>query len=101
MSQRPGTVVLKLLVTEVSAPYQVGENNLQKRDLVGNTAGEMYPQDYRIEFVKENCSKLDDVKPGQFLTVHCNVRGIKVEPKPEDENQETKYWTSLQGWKIE
>lgn len=101
MSQRLGVVALRVRVLGVGATYEVGENNLQKREMICRTDGDMYPQDYKIEFIKDKVALLDDVKEDTFITVWCNTRGNRVKAKPEDENQEDKFFPSLQCWKIE
>jgi hypothetical protein len=73
-----------------------GANGFTKRNLVITTE-EQYPQDILIEFTKEKCSLIDSIKTGERVTVQINIRGREwVNPQGE-----TKYFNSIQGWKIE
>jgi len=72
---------------EVSATFS-------KRELVVTT-NETYPQSISIEFNK--CSLLDKVNVGDDVTVGVNLRGRKwVNPQGE-----SKYFNTIQGWKID
>jgi len=72
---------------EVSATFS-------KRELVVTTS-EQYPQSISIEFNK--CSLLDKVNVGDDVTVGVNLRGRKwVNPQGE-----SKYFNTIQGWKID
>jgi len=76
--------------------FSVGSNGFQKRELV-ITTDEQYPQHIQIEFVKDNCAKLDGLTVGQNVKVHINVRGREwINPQGE-----AKYFNSMQGWRIE
>lgn len=73
-----------------------GDNGFKKRDLVITTE-EQYPQHILIEFVKEKCDLIDKFEVGSNVKVSINVRGREwVNPKGE-----TKYFNSIQGWRIE
>jgi hypothetical protein len=62
-----------------------------KREFVVTTK-EQYPQDIKIELVKDKTAILDSLREGQEVTVHFNVRGNEYQGK---------YFVSLQGWKVE
>lgn len=71
-------------------------NTFKKRELVITTE-ERYPQTVMVEFTQDNTTLLDNVKEGQQATVSINIRGREWQsPKGE-----TKYFVSLQGWKID
>ena len=73
-----------------------GSNGFQKREMVVTTE-EQYPQHIMIEFVQDKCSLLDAFKVGQPVKVGINLRGREwVSPQGE-----TKYFNSVQGWRIE
>lgn len=73
-----------------------GNNGFQKREMVVTTE-EQYPQYIMIEFVQDKCSLLDAFKVGQPVKVGINLRGREwVSPQGE-----TKYFNSVQGWRIE
>lgn len=73
-----------------------GANNFRKREMVLNT-NEQYPQNLLIEFTQDKCDLLNNFQAGQQVTVSINLRGNEwVSPQGE-----TKYFNTLQGWKIQ
>ena len=73
-----------------------GSNGFRKRELVITTE-EQYPQVIMIEFVQDKTDLLNSYKIGQDVKVSINVRGREwVNPQGE-----TKYFNSIQGWRIE
>ena len=73
-----------------------GSKGFRKRELVITTK-EQYPQHILIEFVQDKTELLDKYELGETLKVSINIRGREwVNPQGE-----TKYFNSLQGWKIE
>jgi hypothetical protein len=79
------TGVIKLI-----NPTQTFDSGFQKREFVVTTK-EQYPQDIKLEVVKEKCSVLDGYKVGQSVVVDLNIRGNEYQGK---------YFVSLQAWKI-
>lgn len=73
-----------------------GANGFRKREMVLTTE-EQYPQSILIEFVQNNTEILNSYQPGDDVKVHINIRGREwVNPQGE-----TKYFNSIQGWRIE
>ncbi len=73
-----------------------GNNGFRKREMVITTE-EQYPQHILIEFVQDKCDLLNDYQVGQQVVVSINLRGREwVNPQGE-----TKYFNSVQGWRIE
>lgn len=73
-----------------------GSNGFRKRELVVTTE-EQYPQHIMIEFVQDKTDLLNTFKVGQQVKVSINLRGREwVNPQGE-----TKYFNSIQGWRIE
>ncbi len=73
-----------------------GTNGFRKRELVITTE-EQYPQTIMIEFVQDKTELLNSYSVGQNVKVSFNVRGREwVNPQGE-----TKYFNSIQGWRIE
>ena len=73
-----------------------GSNGFRKRELVITTE-EQYPQHILIEFVQDKTDLLNNYKVGQTVKISINVRGREwVNPQGE-----TKYFNSIQGWRIE
>ena len=62
-----------------------------KREFVVTTK-EQYPQDVKIELVKDKTAILDSFSEGQEVTVHFNLKGNEFNGK---------YYVSLQGWKVD
>ena len=74
---------------EVSASFK-------KRELVVTTE-EQYPQHILIEFNQDKCDVLNNYSVGQDVKVGINLRGREwINPQGE-----TKYFNTIQGWKIE
>lgn len=73
-----------------------GSNNFRKREVVLTTE-EQYPQHLLIEFVQDKTDLLDRFAVGQEVKISINLRGREwVNPQGE-----TKYFNSIQGWRIE
>ena len=71
-------------------------DSFRKRELVIVTQ-EQYPQTLCIEFVQDKIDLLNDFKEGQDVKIGINLRGREWK-NPEGL---IKYFTSLQGWRIE
>ena len=73
-----------------------GSNGFRKREFVVTT-NEQYPQNIIIEFVQDKCELLDSFEVNDIVKVNINLRGREwVNPEGE-----TKYFNSIQGWRIE
>jgi len=68
----------------------IGQNGFEKRDLVIITE-DIYPQTIIIQFTQQRCDLLDSLQVGQRVKVYVNIRG----------RGETKYFNTIEGWKIE
>lgn len=73
-----------------------GNNGFRKRELVVTTE-EQYPQHILVEFVQDKCDLLNAYQPGQQVKISINLRGREW-TNPQGE---TKYFNSIQGWRIE
>ena len=79
----------------INAEQQVSAS-FRKRELVVTTE-EQYPQHIMIEFTQDKCDLLNSYKSGEPVKVSINLRGREwVNPQGE-----TKYFNSIQGWRIE
>lgn len=79
----------------VNAAQQVSAA-FKKRELVVTT-DEQYPQHIMIEFTQDKCDLLNNYNVGDAVKVSINLRGREwVSPQ-----NETKYFNSIQGWRIE
>lgn len=70
---------------------QTFPSGFEKREFVVTTK-EQYPQDLKIELVKDKCRLIDSYVNGQELVAHVNLRGSEYQGK---------YFVSLQAWKLE
>lgn len=83
-------------IKHIGETQSVGTNNFRKRELVVTT-DEQYPQHILVEFQQDKCDVLNSYKVGQEVKVSINLRGREwVKPKGE-----SKYFNSIQGWRIE
>ncbi len=83
-------------VKMISETQTFGSNGFKKRELVVTTE-EQYPQHILIEFVQDKTDLLNNYEVGQGVKVNINLRGREwVNPQGE-----TKYFNSVQGWRIE
>jgi len=76
---------------KVLGQTQEFSGGFKKRELVITTEGD-YPQDVKLEVVKDKCDLLDRLSLGQTIKVGFNVRGNEYNGK---------YYNNLQAWKIE
>lgn len=84
-----GKIKMLNLNQQVTASYVKSE--------VVITTDEQYPQHILIEFGGQKSDLLDPYVVGQDVKVHINLRGREwVNPQGE-----TKYFNSIQGWRIE
>ncbi len=73
-----------------------GSNGFRKREIVVTTE-EQYPQHIMVEFVQDKTDLLNNYQVGQDVKISINLRGREwVNPQGE-----TKYFNSIQGWRIE
>jgi hypothetical protein len=81
---------------KVINPEQQVSASFRKRELVVTT-DEQYPQHIIMEFTQDKCDLLNSYKVGEGVKVSINIRGREwVSPQGE-----TKYFNSIQGWRIE
>lgn len=73
-----------------------GSSGFRKREVVVTTE-EQYPQHLMVEFVQDKTDLLNNYQVGQNVKININLRGREwVNPQGE-----TKYFNSIQGWRIE
>ncbi|NRS87236.1 hypothetical protein HNQ02_000136 [Flavobacterium sp. 7E] len=81
---------------KVVNPEQQVSASFKKRELVVTTE-EQYPQHIMIEFTQDKCDLLNNYSIGDPVKVSINLRGREwVNPQGE-----TRYFNSIQGWRIE
>lgn len=75
---------------------EFGANGFRKREVVITTE-EKYPQHILVEFTQDKTELLSSYQVGQQVKVSINLRGREwLSPQGE-----TKYFNSIQGWRIE
>ncbi len=80
----------------VSETQTFGSNGFRKREIVVTTE-EQYPQHIMVEFIQDKTDLLNNYQPGQQVKIGINLKGREwVNPQGE-----TKYFNSIQGWRIE
>ena len=70
---------------------QVFSSGFKKREFV-ITTDEQYPQDIKLELIKDKCSEIDKFKEGDNIKVSYNLRGNEYN---------SKYFVNLQAWRLE
>ena len=83
-------------IKQIFPSQMIGQNGFEKRDLVITTE-EQYPQTIIIQFTQQRCDLLDSLQVGQNVKVYINIRGREWTNPP----GETKYFNTIEGWKIE
>lgn len=83
-------------IKQIFPSQMIGANGFEKRDLVIVTE-EQYPQTIIIQFTQQRCDLLDSLQVGQNVKVYINIRGREW-TNPQGE---TKYFNTIEGWKIE
>ncbi len=76
---------------KVISDVQTFDSGFCKREFVVTTS-EQYPQDVKLEFIKDKCELLDAKNVGDNVSVSFNVRGNEYNGK---------YYVNLQAWRIE
>ena len=75
---------------------QVVSEKFSKRTFVVETA-DQYPQSIEFQLTQDKCSLLDAYKLGEQVNVSLNIRG-RAWTNPQGE---TKYFNTIEAWKIE
>lgn len=70
---------------------QTFPSGFSKRELVVTT-DERYPQDIKIDFLKEKADMLEDLSDGEAVTVHFDIRGREYNGR---------FYTDLSGWRVD
>ena len=82
---------------EISDTVQI-KDTFRKREFVLEYADNpQYPEFVKFECIQDKCDLLDDFSVGQEATVSFNLKGRKwIDPQGN-----TKYFNSLQAWRIQ
>ena len=88
---------IRATVIAVGETQQVTEK-FKKRDLVVEYAeNEKYPEQIKFEANQATCEKLDELRAGDDITVHFNLRGRAWK----DKNGVNQYFNTLNVWKFD
>ena len=83
-------------IKKIDETKTFGSNGFRKREVVVTT-DEQYPEMLMIEFFQDKCDLLNSFAEGEDVRISINLRGREwVNPQGE-----TKYFNSIQGWRIE
>ena len=77
---------IKVVMDQVTFP-----SGFTKREFVVTTE-DKFPQDIKLELIKDKCSLIEGFAPNEEVTVSFNIRG--------NENN-GRYYVNLQAWKID
>ena len=88
-------VIGKLL--EIQDTQQVSDTFKKRQFVLEYADNPQYPEYVSFELVQDRCSLLDDFQPNQEVEVSFNLKGRKwINPEGA-----TKYFNSLQAWRVE
>jgi len=76
---------------------QVINDRFRKREFVLTDDSSQYPQYISFQLTQDKCTLIDNVNPGDEITVSFNLRGREWK-SPQGE---IKYFNSLEAWKID
>ncbi|MHB9147247.1 MAG: DUF3127 domain-containing protein [Candidatus Amoebophilus sp.] len=84
-------------IAEIKESQQVSDTFKKRSFVVEYAENPQYPEYISFELIQDRCELLDSFQPGQEVEVSFNLKGRKwVNPEGE-----TKYFNSLQAWRIE
>ena len=82
---------------EIKETQQVSDTFKKRLFVLEYAENPQYPEYVSFELIQDRCSLLDGFQPGQEVEVSFNLKGRKwINPEGE-----TKYFNSLQAWRIE
>ncbi len=79
-------------VLKVTENEQISENLTKRLLIVEYAENPQYPETISFEAVNTKTSLLDNLRPGQQVTVHFNLKGREYKGK---------YYNTLSVWKVE
>jgi len=77
---------IKLIMDQQTFP-----SGFSKREFVVTTPDDRFPQDVKLECVKDKCAQLDGISVGQAVEVDFDLRGNEYNDK---------YYVNLTAWRI-
>ena len=93
---KKGDMELRNVKIEVISEPQVISEKFKKQEfVVVYDENPQYPQFVKFELVNKSVGKIDGFRPGDVVDVLFDIKGKKWE-----KDGQTKYFTSLQAWKV-
>jgi len=89
-------MTIKGQIKRIGATQTVSDGKFSKRELILTTA-DTYPQIVSIELQQKACSIADDLKVGQDIEAHINIRGREW-TSPQGE---VKVFNTIVCWKVD
>ena len=89
-------MTIKGQIKRIGATTTVSDGKFSKRELILTTT-DQYPQIVSIELQQKSCSLADDLKVGQDIEAHINIRGREW-TSPQGE---VKVFNTIACWKID
>jgi hypothetical protein len=89
-------MTIKGTIKRIGATTTVSDGKFSKRELVLTTT-DQYPQIVSIELQQKSCSLADDLKVGQDIEAHINIRGREW-TSPQGE---VKVFNTIACWKVD
>jgi hypothetical protein len=84
-------------ILKVKGQTQQVSEKFKKREIVVTDNSSQYPQHISFQLTQDKCSIIDNYNVGDEIKVHFNLRGREW-TSPQGE---TKYFNSLEAWRIE
>lgn len=81
----------------VKKETQVVNDRFKKREFVITDNSSQYPQHISFQLTQDKCNLLDDIREGENITVHFNLRGREW-TSPQGE---LKFFNTLEAWRLE
>ncbi len=82
---------------KVKYPEQQVSDRFRKRDIVITDNSSQYPQHITLQLTQDKCGIVDQYNPGDEIRVFFNLRGREWKAP----TGETKYFNTIEAWKIE
>ncbi len=84
-------------VLEKFATQEIKETFKKREFILEYAENPQYPEFLKFELIQSNCEQLDSIEAGDQVAVNFNLKGRKwTDPKGE-----TKYFNSLQAWRVD
>ncbi|MDR2402155.1 MAG: DUF3127 domain-containing protein [Cytophagales bacterium] len=83
-------------IYEISEEYQITESFKKREFVLEHTEKSLYTEYIKFEMTNDRCELLNSFKVGDEVEVGFNIKGRKWA----DQEGKTKYFVSLQAWRI-